>query len=178
MIQPLAHSDGSCLNPNVRKSRQVFAEAEDLALAVIVKRIGDVDWAAVARLMPGRSARQCRDRWKGYLSPGLINDQWTGDEDELLRREWAMLGPRWSLIASKIPGRSEVSVRNRLQLLERRRARDFRSEAKPEHRDPVELSVLPQIPVPDNLRSLMGTQPELDALFDSLGRISSVNFSN
>jgi hypothetical protein len=176
MIQTGSRFNVAYLTDYIRKPRQVFSTAEDQVLARVVEQLGDADWSAVARQMPGRSARQCRDRWKGYLSPDLSSAGWTPEEDDFLMEQWALLGTRWSLIAAKMQGRSEVSVRNRVQLLERRKVREstappaapaYRKEEE-HHHPPIELSTCPQIPMPANLCTSTTTQRELAAFFKSL----------
>jgi hypothetical protein len=185
MIQRGAPFGFPCLANYIRKARQVFSQADDQTLATIVEQLGDADWGAVARQMPGRSARQCRDRWKGYLSPDLTNDRWTSEEDQILLDQFTVLGPRWSLIAAKVPGRSEVAVRNRIQLLERRKARESAAaqlslpepaspKATEGHCHTVELSSCPRFTMPANLRSPMANRLELEAFFNSLRPVKAM----
>jgi hypothetical protein len=63
--------------------------------------------------MPGRSARQCRDRWTNYLAPTLSLDPWTPEEDALIIRKVAECGTKWAAIAKEIPRRSDNAIKNR-----------------------------------------------------------------
>jgi hypothetical protein len=179
MIPPVPW-DSPCLPDGPRQPRQIFSTLEDQALSQLVKCIGPTDWNAVARQMPGRTARQCRDRWKGYLSPNLTTDAWTAEEDGVVMQKWEMLGPRWSLIAANLKGRSEVSVRNRLQLLCRRRNRDAAGAAMgPIGYSPTrdsaavraDVSKWPSFQMPEAARTPLTTQRELEAFFNSLGPV-------
>jgi hypothetical protein len=63
--------------------------------------------------MPGRSGRQCRDRYRNYLCPGITTDQWTAEEDNLLRQKYAELGTQWAKIGKSFRGRTGTALKNR-----------------------------------------------------------------
>jgi hypothetical protein len=46
-----------------RKHRYVFTVTEDRILEMAIERSGATDLDLIARRLPGRSARQCRERW-------------------------------------------------------------------------------------------------------------------
>lgn len=94
-------------------SRHKFSIDEDNLLRRLVEEHGTTNWRFIADNMPGRSARQCRDRWKNYLMPGIKNTPWTPDEDQLLEEKFAVLGPQWSRIAKFFPNRTDINVKNR-----------------------------------------------------------------
>ena len=104
-----------------------FTPEEDERLKGVVALLGEADWERVAKQMPGRNPRQCRERWTNYLSPNVNNAPWTADEDELLREKHRELGPKWVQIAKSFAGRSDTSVKNRWMVLERK-ARNEREE--------------------------------------------------
>jgi hypothetical protein len=180
MLRPNAWLQSSYLNPKLRKPRQNFSTAEDQALLQLVSCLGEFDWNAIAHQMPGRSARQCRDRWKGYLSPYLSNDAWTAAEDQVLMDQWSKLGPRWSMIASILKGRSEVSVKNRWKLLCRRKTAIPASSPEPPVGDVPMVFEPPKLPSVSNCPSMpmpvdfvtptttTAAQKELEAFFNSL----------
>ena len=100
-----------------RRGRQAFTQEEDERLKRIVMDIGYTNWSRVAELMPKRNARQCRDRWRGYLRPTLVTHQWTEEEDRALLQRYEEFGPRWSVIGRFVSGRSEIALKNRWKLL-------------------------------------------------------------
>ena len=63
--------------------------------------------------MPGRSGRQCRDRYKNYLAQGFFNGEWTKEEDELLFKKFVEFGTHWSKIATFFKNRNANSLKNR-----------------------------------------------------------------
>jgi hypothetical protein len=85
-----------------------------------VKEHGANNWATIARLMPGRNARQCKDRWVSFLSPDIVNGPWTEEEEALLCEEFAVLGNSWKQITSKFPGRTDINVKSHWAVMQRR----------------------------------------------------------
>ena len=94
-------------------SRRKFTHEEDEKLKSLVSTFGVGDWRNIAAHMDNRNARQCRERWKHYLSPTVSNGPWTETEDELLRIKYNELGPQWSRIAKFFPTRTDITVKNR-----------------------------------------------------------------
>ena len=79
-------------------------------------------WSDIAKLVPGRTGTQCRRRWVRHLDPSVNKEPWTEEEDALLILLHEELGSKWRIIASRMPGRSETSVKNRWNSAARRRA--------------------------------------------------------
>lgn len=96
-----------------KKMRKLFSVEEDRLLTQIMYNQPFSTWIAVAAQIPGRSARQCRDRWANYLSPRNKNGPWSQTEDEILAEKYREYGPQWTTIAKFFDGRSENNVKNR-----------------------------------------------------------------
>jgi hypothetical protein len=94
-----------------------FTPSEDERLVDLVGRLGESDWQNIARLLGGRSRRQCRERWKNYLAPNIKKDPWSPEEDCLLEEKVRELGSQWSLIARFFPLRTDVSIKNHWAVL-------------------------------------------------------------
>ncbi|OHS97144.1 hypothetical protein TRFO_36701 [Tritrichomonas foetus] len=99
--------------PIQEKSRRKFTPAEDQLLLQMIEVNGPHRWDSIAESMPGRSGRQCRDRYKNYLMETLKNGPWTPEEDELLTKKYIEYGSHWSLISKFFPGRSTNNIKNR-----------------------------------------------------------------
>ncbi|KAF2315928.1 hypothetical protein GH714_040723 [Hevea brasiliensis] len=56
--------------------------------------------------------KSCRLRWMNYLSPSVKRDNFSEEEDDLIIRLHKLLGNRWSLIAGRVPGRTDNQVKN------------------------------------------------------------------
>lgn len=93
--------------------RVKFAPEEDERLKQLVNRFGACKWNKIAMHIPGRSGRQCRDRYYNYLKPGYINGEWTPQEDEIIKEQFELYGSQWSLIEKMLPKRSANSIKNR-----------------------------------------------------------------
>lgn len=95
------------------KQRRKFTPLEDETLRRLVFEFGSYNWGKISELMPGRSAKQCRDRYCNYLSAPHSNYPWRPEEDEILLSLLPLLGPKWVEISRHIPGRSGNNTKNR-----------------------------------------------------------------
>lgn len=86
---------------------------EDRKLLEWVKINGPTKWTSCSDFISGRSGKQCRERWYNTLNPNVKKGGWTPEEDFLIFKFFSEFGSKWSLIASKFPGRTENSVKNR-----------------------------------------------------------------
>ena len=101
-------------------SRKVkWTQQEDQNLVEAVQRLGIKSWKAIAQYVHGRSGKQCRERWLGQLNPQVVKDKWSIEEDMELIKAQKYHGNKWSIIATILPGRSPISVKNRWSWLMR-----------------------------------------------------------
>jgi hypothetical protein len=105
-----------------------FNPAEDEMLSNLVKRHGTTDWTEISLRMEGRNARQCRDRWINYLSPSVENGPWTTADDQELLLLYHQLGAKWKYLATFFKGRTEINVKSRWNLIQRRLRRRAKAE--------------------------------------------------
>lgn len=101
----------------VKKTRKTFSPEEDQNLRTLVQKYGESNWSLVAQNMPNRNARQCRDRWRSYLKPTNLSDEWTEEEDNILIQKYNEFGSRWTLIGKFLPQRSDIRIKQRVKLL-------------------------------------------------------------
>lgn len=97
-------------NENIGKK---FSAEEDEKLKHLVEIMGEKKWDDIAKEMPGRNGRQCRDRYKNYLIQGFFNGEWTREEDEMLIKKFSEFGSQWSKITAYFNNRNANSLKNR-----------------------------------------------------------------
>jgi hypothetical protein len=113
--------------PHVPTARNVggtckkkWTPLEDQVLDAAVGQFGLDNWRRVAIVVPGRSSKQCRERWLGHMAPDNTKEEWSAKEDMILIERQAMMGHQWAHIKAFLPGRSLVSVKNRWNWICRR----------------------------------------------------------
>lgn len=99
------------------RARWQFTPAEDEMLKNVVMEIGTDNWDKVASKMPGRNARQCRDRWTNFINDQVCRDKWSVEEDALLLEKYHQFGPKWKYLETFFPGRKNYAIRNRMHSL-------------------------------------------------------------
>nr|AGM32419.1 Myb-like DNA-binding domain containing protein [Coptotermes formosanus] len=100
-----------------RKQRTIFTKEEDQAIMNFVQAFGANHGERIEPFIKTRTSRQCRERWKNFLSPDVSKKGWTVEEDLLLEKLVNEFGPKWSNLAKFFPGRTDVLIKNRYCLL-------------------------------------------------------------
>ncbi|PON64128.1 GAMYB transcription factor [Parasponia andersonii] len=93
--------------------RGPWTAEEDEVLARFIRKEGEGRWRTLpkrAGLM--RCGKSCRLRWMNYLRPSVKRGHIAPDEEDLILRLHRLLGNRWSLIAGRIPGRTDNEIKN------------------------------------------------------------------
>uniref|UniRef100_A0A7S3PL72 Uncharacterized protein n=1 Tax=Aplanochytrium stocchinoi TaxID=215587 RepID=A0A7S3PL72_9STRA len=111
------------LKPGLRKGH--WSKEEDKELLDLVEYYKpNWDWAVIAKQIPGRNPKQCRERWFLNLDPSINRGPWSKEEDARLVKMVAKWAGRWSLIARHMPGRTENAVKTRFNSLKRQEERN------------------------------------------------------
>jgi hypothetical protein len=78
-----------------------------------VRTHGGKDWAAIAALVPGRTKKQCHNRWNDALDPSIAltggsKGKWREEEEnsKLVGAVQTHGGKNWVAIAALVPGRT------------------------------------------------------------------------
>lgn len=103
------------------KLKRKFTEDEDQLILSMYVTQGIKDWKKIAKKLYKRTARQCRERYNHYLATEPKQDEWTKEEDDTLLSQYQSFGPKWTLIAKQLPGRTSINAKNRFALLMRRK---------------------------------------------------------
>lgn len=85
---------------------------EDQALKKLVEQHGSSCWVRIAKQMPSRTSKQCRERWSNHLKDGLRKGPFSKEEAEIVWELYAKWGTRWSLMTEYLPDRSDNSIKN------------------------------------------------------------------
>ena len=102
-----------------KPQKSKFTLEDDILLMRLVLSLPVIDWSLIASRMKNRNARQCRERWKNYLDPHLVQNGFTPQEDAFILQKYQEIGPHWNTIARFFRGRSGNSIRNRFLMIKR-----------------------------------------------------------
>ncbi|XP_028779853.1 transcription repressor MYB6-like [Neltuma alba] len=86
---------------------------EDALLTKYIQAHGEGQWKSLpkkAGLL--RCGKSCRLRWMNYLRPDIKRGNISPEEDDLIIRMHSLIGNRWSLIAGRLPGRTDNEIKN------------------------------------------------------------------
>ncbi|KAJ9560550.1 hypothetical protein OSB04_005710 [Centaurea solstitialis] len=90
-----------------------WSEHEDNKLISCIEKHGHLNWRKLPKLAGlSRCGKSCRLRWMNYLRPNIKRGNYTNEEEDIIINLHSSLGNKWSIIASKLPGRSDNEIKN------------------------------------------------------------------
>ncbi|RYG69817.1 hypothetical protein EON64_01765 [archaeon] len=165
------------MNPNLKSGH--WTPEEDSKLAELVQEHG-YKWTVIAKLMDGRTSNRCRQRWSYHIDPALKKGNWTEEEDALIVDRRTSFNMQWTEIATFLPGRCSMDVKDRFNVLTKSRSKKKRtrkdddeagephvlmhgddSNSEDEDLNPDTLFIPPVVPLSE---AVVGVTPILDGM--------------
>ena len=110
--EPLAPTRIRQKSSSMRHTR--WTQEEDDLLTRLVSNSEHVNWAEIAKQIPGKTVQQIAERWGKVVNPKLVKGSWTRQEDETIILFVKQYGVKnWTKLASILPGRIGKQCRER-----------------------------------------------------------------
>jgi hypothetical protein len=110
------------LNQPPKLTRSRFLPDEDALLRTLVSTYGTHSWEEIAKRIPGRNVRQCRDRWFHYLGDLPTRYSWSVEEDALLRRIIDRFNGSFEHVMAFFPNQTSQEIQRRWVLLKHKKS--------------------------------------------------------
>jgi myb proto-oncogene protein len=102
--------------------------AEDTLLLNLMTRYGNNNWQIIAKEIPNRNGKQCRERYLNHLCPTINHDEWRDHEYVVLLQQHELRGNNWSFISTFLPVRSANHAKNSFYILMKRKQKFILSQ--------------------------------------------------
>jgi hypothetical protein len=107
-------------NVKTQKEKRPFLPYEDQIIQRYVENYGSFDFRKIIHFLPLRTVQQVKERWWLYLNPEVNKSEFTIEEDNILKEKYSELNGKWAKIKKYLPGRTDVQLKYRYEILKRR----------------------------------------------------------
>ncbi|CAL5057496.1 unnamed protein product [Urochloa decumbens] len=102
-----------CCEKEAGLKKGPWTPEEDQKLLAFIDQHGHGCWRSLpAKAGLRRCGKSCRLRWTNYLRPDIKRGKFTVQEEQTIIQLHALLGNRWSAIATHLPKRTDNEIKN------------------------------------------------------------------
>ena len=94
----------------------------------MVDKYGPSQWNFLSNYLPGRTGKQCRERWCNHLCPDINKSPWSLEEEMLLLLIHNKIGNKWSEISKYLKGRTDNTIKNHWNSTMKKRVDNLKEE--------------------------------------------------
>ncbi|XP_050378320.1 transcription factor MYB53-like [Argentina anserina] len=130
---------------------------EDQKLIDYIKRNGQGRWRGLPKLAGlKRCGKSCRLRWTNYLRPDIKRGKFSEEEERIIINLHAVVGNKWSKIATHLPGRTDNDIKNYWNT--RLRKKQLQMGLDPDTHNPrIEFNNLTQLLTTESVGNIIST---------------------
>ncbi|KAF7150945.1 hypothetical protein RHSIM_Rhsim02G0119000 [Rhododendron simsii] len=90
-----------------------WTQEEDQKLVDYIQKHGYGNWRTLPKNAGlQRCGKSCRLRWTNYLRPDIKRGRFSFEEEQTIIQLHSVLGNKWSVIAARLPGRTDNEIKN------------------------------------------------------------------
>lgn len=103
------------LQQELKNSARIhWKKHEDNLLKEAVNKYGPCKWSQIANMVPGKTKKQCCDRWRIHVK-GIGRNVWERKDDVALEKAVYEMGDNWTLVAKAVTGKTNKQCRERFK---------------------------------------------------------------